>query len=168
MSADPEPALDPDVYRDAPEVVVKELLRTRWRVETALDPAIHHGWVRPGFDEPEVTVSEPEESPVRGGNTGFSGTAGDGSGPTKDMNGTVRVNTWADRSRVESNPKQVVYVMSREIERIIDSHATPEDTDLRFLSFLGGTRMPPETDKEPTMFRVRCVIGYGYHSRSGE
>lgn len=173
------------VVRDAPEVVIRNVLRgdwtpanvDNWVVDT--DVAIHHGWLDPDYDLPEITISNPEESPINGGQTGYSGFKPDGSGPTQDIAGTVEVNTWASRPRLLNltngsieNPRQAIYLMKHEVERLLRAHAQGTDendnpTDLRRLSYLGATRFVENQadDDRDTVYRYRVLAGYGFHAR---
>lgn len=169
---------------DAPEVVVKNLIRDAWDPAATLDvtPSVHHGWLEsehaddadPGLFE--VTVSNPDESPVNGGDTGYSGIDPTGAGPTQRIGGTVEVRTWAQRGRVgtngngaNANPRQLAYLFKSHVEDIVHDHAQGTDaqgnpTDLSFLSPLGSVRRVDD-DEEPVMYFYLVTVGYGYHRR---
>lgn len=153
--------------RDAPEVIVRGALRSGWDDTNTsnLRPTIHHGWVDTEYNEPEVTISTPNEDAVSGGDTGYSGMTNDGT-PIRTMNGTLQVDVWANRTRTgNTNPRQYIHECKVEIERIIDANArVPTSTDIDFLSFVGARRQP-EVDEEPTMYRYICSIGYGYRTQ---
>lgn len=153
---------------DAPEVVVRAILTDEWNPANTLDitPNVHMGWLDPSGNQPEVTVSNPEESPVLGADTGFRGIAPDGS-PTKDIGGTVMVNVWASRDRTDANPRQLVHLMKEEVRRIIDEvhHDAPTSDDLIYLSFDGGQRRVEQEDDPPVVYRFLTRVGYGYSNR---
>lgn len=171
--------------RDAPEVVIRNVIRDDWTpgnvagLQVDTDVAIHHGWLDVDYTLPEVTISNPEESPINGGATGYSGFKPDGSGPTQDISGTVEVNCWTTRTRLANapnatvdNPRQAVYLMKHEVEEILRDHydatdANGAETDLRRLAYLGATRFVENADDadRATMYRYRVLVGYGYHAR---
>lgn len=164
MSTEP-PERGIDDYRDAPEVIIKNLLRDNWTLAVeGLTVDVHMGWVRDNNTNPEVTVANPEEDPINGGDTGYSGTAGDGSGPVQEINGTVGVNAWADKDRTDVNARQAVSLMKSEVERILRSQHAAEGTDLSFISYMGAMRAVEE-ERDPTMYRYQIRAGYGYHAR---
>lgn len=169
---------------DAPEVIIKNLIRDAWtaaNLDPALTPHIHHGWLESEQDGYyEVTVSNPDESPINGGDTGYSGVDPTGAGPTQRIGGTVNVNVWAQRGRTgedgvtEGNPRKVAYMMKAEVERILhevgfdgvvpDGAGGQVETDLNFIAPQGATRLV-EPDEEPTMYRYEVLAGYGYSRR---
>lgn len=162
---------------DAPEVVVKNLIRDNWYPSYTLDvtPDVHHGWVNDENDHPEITVSNPDESPIDGGDTGYSGIAGGGGGPTQTLAGTVEVNVWADRDRMDGlggqgnpdpNPRQFVHHAKAHVERVIRHlGAGGGSSDLSWLSIMSADRVVEEPDEnEPIMFRYRILVGFGRHT----
>ena len=168
------------MVRDAPEVVVKNLIRDAWDATNTLDitPYVHHGWLESDLESDgdayfEVGVADPDESPVNGGQTGFSGIDGAGRGPTQEMGGEVLVRCFAQRGRVGkngngegANPRQASYLMRAEVERIIDAHYEARDadgnpTDLGFLSW-GGARRDRDPDETPVLYWYECVANFGY------
>ncbi len=161
MSVDPADVFVPE---DAIEVVVRGILRAGWDEDrtSGEEPVIRHGWVNRTGKSPEVTVSNPEESPLAGGSTGFSGINQSGH-PTQEVDGTVTVNVWADRDRTNENPRKLVFEMKNEVQRIIIANAlVPTSDDYSHISYMGGRRMPPETDVKPPMWRWQILVGYGY------
>lgn len=170
--------------RDAPEVLVRNVLRGDWTPanvdswEVDTDVAIHHGWLDQDYTLPEITISNPSESPT-GGGTGYSGFKPDGTGPTQDIAGTVNVNAWCSRVRLGNltngtltNPRQAAYLMKCEIQRILKArydatNALDEATDLRRVSYLGAARFVEDADDDDraTMYRYQVTAGFGYHDR---
>ena len=167
-----------NAVRDAPEVVIKNLIRDAWD-ETVFDPgeqfvpSIHHGWVGRDSGDYEITVSNPDESPLRGGETGYSGMDGAGGGPTQDIGGTVDVNCWADAERsgingVSLNHRKAAFLMKWQVEEILRDHAQGTDaqgasTSFSHFSPMGSTRSIEE-DEEPPMWRWHVLAGYAYHA----
>jgi hypothetical protein len=165
--------------RDAPEVLVKNLIRDAWD-ETLYDageqfvPSVHHGWVDPEGDVYEITISNPDESPVGGGETGYTGIDPSGAGPVQEIGGTVDVNCWAARDRagtngVSLNPRKAAFLMKWQVEQILRDHATATDasgaeTDMRVLAPRAMTRTV-DPDEEPPMWRWNIAAGYQYQAR---
>lgn len=170
------------MVRDAPEVLVKNLVRDEWDASNVLGitPYTHHGWVESSLDGEtssdayfEVAVDDPDESPVNGGQTGFSGTDGAGRGPVQEMAGEVYVRCFAQRGRVgqdgngeDANPRQAARLMRDEVERILDAHydgtdAEGEPTDLEYLAW-GGAARRKDAEREPTLWWFECLATFGY------
>lgn len=163
---------------DAPEVEIKNLIRDEWD-ETIYDvgeqfvPSVHHGWVDSDGDYYEITVANPDESPVRGGETGYSGIDPTGAGPTQDIVGTVDVNCWADSTRsgvngVTLNHRKAAFLMKAQVESILRDHAQGTDaagnsTAFFHFSPMGASRNIEE-DEEPPIWRWLVTAGYSYHA----
>ena len=165
--------------RDAVEVEIKNLIRDAWdetlfQAGEQFTPSIHHGWTDPDAVVYEITASNPDESPVRGGETGYSGIDPTGAGPVRDVNGTIDVNCWADADRtgvngVSLNPRKAIYLMKWQVEKILGDHPTATraddtQTDHRWYSPLGARRFV-EPDEEPVVWRYQVIAGYGYQDR---
>ena len=154
--------------RDAPEVVVRNVLRSEWPARAAntegVVPDVHHGWVNDGHDAPEVTISNPDESPIDGGDTGYRGFDPVTGKPTQGIAGTVDVNVWASRSRLDGvNPRKYAYLCKEVIRRIITENAdAPTSEDIHRLAYLGARRFVDDEGDEVT-FRYQTTIGYGYN-----
>lgn len=163
---------EPLQEHDAPEVIIKHCLRNQWGQThvNGVTPRIHFGWLDQEYDEPEVTISEPNESPTNAGNTGYAGIDPTGGPPHVDTLGTVRVNSWCDRPRAENvtpagesshNPRQLVYLMGREIQRIVQQNALGADSSLSHMWWDGSQRIVDD-EGQHIMFRTQTVIGYAY------
>jgi len=181
--------MPPHARLDAPEVVVKEALRLGWTPPNVpgdgggITPYVVHGWLGDGADGHEsnytVTVSNPQENPVGGGQTGYSGMAGDGSGPVQRFSGTVTVNTWAKAGWTglngnSANPRKTAHYLKREVERILfenndgqipDGQGGEQDTSLDYLGSQGSTRFVEDAEdpEAAPMYRYQVTAGYGYH-----
>ena len=151
------------MVRDAPEVVAHNLLRDNWDSTNTsnVTPLIHHGWVDLGADEPEVTISDPDENVLGGGETGYSGLSADGS-PVQDFTGTVTINVWTDRKRSNVNPRKLAWEMRCEVGRILHENYDPTPTyDLYPIADLGARRFV-DSESDETMWRYQVTMGYGY------
>lgn len=151
-----------------PVITVEELLADNWNAgntSIGYDPDIHTGWHSDDADSPQVTVTNPEESPLGGGETGFSAMDGAGGGAVQELSGTVNVDCWSDRD-VEGgvNPKKLTYEFTEEVKRIVDANRLTA-TDLRLIAYLGRAFVPPGSEEHPPAFRYNCPINYLYESR---
>jgi len=162
---------------DAPEVVLKELVRREWE-DTNVDgitPEVRHGWLDDEKGEIQVTIGNPEESPIQGGQSGYAATRGDGSGPVQMMDGTTPVNCWTARGWTGvndngGNPAKVAWLMQKEVRRILHAHddgtdADGNETSLDVLAPLGKRRFVDDHSDEwdVPILRYRVLAGYGYH-----
>lgn len=173
--------MPPTTQLDAPEVVVKELVRREWTAGNVdgITPYVVHGWLGDGDGGHEndyrVTVSNPEESAVAGGQTGYAGIDPSGAGPVQMVGGTLAVNVWASRGWTGTggtggNPRKVAYLMKREVERVLFDHhdgtdADDADTSLDYLSPESSRRFVEDADEpdESPLYRYQVTVAYGYH-----
>jgi len=160
---------------DDPKLLLKFLVEEELdtaNIVGSFDPVVATGWFN-DVGKPLITVSTSEESPVGGGDTGFTYVKSDGTGGAADLSGTIQINCWADRQLTNENPKQVVWDLSEEVKRIVNETSQPAQhsfttnqvsgDNYNFLSWRGR---PPadltEKDREAVMFRELCIVGYGY------
>lgn len=156
----------------APEVLVRSILRgvgvySGWKPAntSGVTPRIHQGWLDRGYDEPEVTITNPEESPVQGGETGYRGIDPAGGSPHQRIDGTVTVVCWSSRERSNVNARQLTHEMKEEVRRLIqDDYDAPSSSVIDRLSYLNGQRRPEDTEEEETLYRYDVLVGYGYTS----
>lgn len=161
--------------REAREDLVIELLKANWTPANTFDvtPKLSYGSYDGSLDTPQLTVGQPEESPVDGGQTGYSGMTADGN-PSKTMGGSLLVHAWATAQQLDAqsantdNPRQYNERVLEEAERIIDNNAvdpTNPDTNaqpVNYLTFEG--RNPPgvDDDRNPPVYHYPATIAYGY------
>lgn len=113
-------------------LTVRDLLRDNWD-NTGLpvslaDSDIHTGWYDDGRGFPQLTVTNNEDGPFGGGETGFSAIAGDGTGGVQTRSGTVLVTAWAgSRDDYDSAGEEELqaHEMASEIERIVAGNQSP-------------------------------------------
>lgn len=161
---------------DAPEVVVKNLIRDAWdpnRFEAGdeITPAVHHGWVDRENDTYEVTISNPQQFAIGGGETGYSGVSSDGE-VRQDWTGQVTANCWAARpwTGVDGgtmNPRKATYLMAWQIKQIAKEHsngtnAQGEQTDLETIAVTDARRISPSEDDTPIVWRYMVRVGFTY------
>lgn len=146
-----------------PKLTIKDLIKDGWNAAnvSSVTPSFSTGWFDRKATHPQITVTNPDEMPVRGGETGYSGIKADGSGPTQTRVGGLLVNCWAHRDDGSGvNPKQLTWEMSEEVERIILANFN-QATDLDGISF--GDRIERIDDSvSPAVYRYECTIIFWY------
>lgn len=149
-----------------PKITFVNLLKNNWNngnTSIASDPTIHTGWFDQQSKKYQITVTNPDEVAIDGGDTGYSGIAGDGTSPYQTFSGTVLTNTWTWRDpddNTKPNPKKLGREFAEEIKRIIRANYD-DATDLNVIAFMNANEIV-ETDKKPPVFRYECELGYIY------
>lgn len=153
--------------RSDPVLLVRDLLRNNWDASnTALSsaPKIHTGWYDDSSESPQVTVTNPDEGALGGGDTGYVATQGDGGGPVQERDGVLLVNGWAgSRETTSQNPKKVAFDLREEIGRIIGANYSGVDHLNRLA--VGTTRQLVDDDRTPAVYRYEVTVSYGYRRR---
>lgn len=151
-----------------PVITIQDLLSNNWKnanTSISYDPDIHTGWHQEEADTPQVTVTNPEESPIDGGRTGYSAIDGSGAGPVQELGGSVNVDCWSDReSESGVNPKKLTFEFTEEIKRIVKGDITTA-TDLRVINYGGRRFVPPDPSENPPVFHYNVPVGYIYEER---
>lgn len=159
--------------REPREDLVLRLLEDNWTASNTYEqtPHLSFGWYSSDKPVPQVTVGQPEESPVDGGQTGFSGINPATGEPTKRTGGTIPVNIWSRAddlaSATTNNPRQYNERVCEEVRRIIDGHAdrptnpSSGNQPVKYISYQGHAPVP-ETDEVKAVFRHRAEVSYGY------
>lgn len=174
----------PDQIGEEPLAKICELVRTDWDASNTTyssDPRIHTGWWDWDREEPVVTVTNPNEFPVSGGEaaTGYSYMTGDGS-VGQQYAGTCLVNCWAgtfDTDALEGegssggflSPKILSWEMCKEVRRITRNYAdgtTESDGSVQLTHVAPGEHrrivQSDEDDEHPALFRYEVTVRYGY------
>ena len=159
--------------REAREKLVLALLQHDWTPANTFDltPKITFGWFNEDYGA-QVTVGQPEESPVDGGQTGYSHIDPGGGGPGQTLDGTIEVHVWchpddlADAST--QNPREFTERCCEEIQRIATAHAstpTNPSTGAEPVSSLAynGREAVPDPDR-PSLAHYRAEVRYGYET----
>ena len=149
-----------------PKLKIRDLLRAGWDntdVPVGLDESdIHTGWYDDGKSFPQVAVSNRNENVSGGGQSGFSGIAGDGSGGVQNRTGTVLVTSFAgSREDYDSNGLAQFQAeeMGNAISRIIGANQSPGE----YLTLSVGPREDLiDTDSNPTEYAVQFQIRYSW------
>lgn len=114
---------------------------------------------------PQITITAPDEAPLRGGQTGYTGIDPTGGGPVAEKLWAGDVAVWASRRAddidSDPNPKQVVYEVARELERLWIANADGQD-DLESIGYFGPTQDTSKDDRDRTvwrmLFQMQCSI----------
>ena len=158
---------------DPPDDLSK-LIRAEWNPANTYDlaPACHTGWYDTNRGGQQITVTNPDESVINGGETGFTSLRGDGS-PSQLWGGEVYVNTWAGTREDcrglhpdggDLNPKALATALRDEATRIIDAHADGDLDGENVFNTLAVARRRglADTDGPATVFRWELRLLYTY------
>lgn len=162
--------------REPREDLVLELLKANWDATNTfgVTPKLTFGQFDDSQNTPQVTVDQPEESPVDGGQTGYSSMKADGSGPSKTMGGSLLIHAFATAAQLKAqnadttNPRQYNERVLEEAERILDANAvnpTNPDTGaqpVNYLTFEGRGAPSVDDDRQPPVYHYPATAGYGY------
>ncbi|QPL12239.1 hypothetical protein HrrHc1_090 [Halorubrum phage Hardycor1] len=157
-----------------PKVVLKNLLAAEWDETNThgVTPEFRTGWRDGDLDAPQVTTGPDDESPTS--DTGFTGIAPDGSGPTARVRGSVNLNVWTSREVLDGvNPKLAADEITGEARRIvrdhydISAHPTVDAENYRYISWFGRTFMPeePQEPEAEPIYRYLAEVRYEYLDR---
>jgi hypothetical protein len=157
---------------EAPETLVHDLLEDSWVASNTYDfkPDIHYGWFDDDGGNPQLTIGQPEDSTVSGGDTGYQSINQSGE-PGQEFAGTVDLNVWSRRSDMSGpstgNPRQYNYQVTEEIRRIIRNNADQPvnprtgNTPVEVVAWL--SREPfQETERRKVVFRYLVTVGFNY------
>ena len=144
-----------------PKVTIKDLVSDNWDSDntSSVTPTFSTGWYDRKSLKPQVTFTDPTETPVSSGTVPFFGIVSGGA-PSQYLRCTVAVNVWCERNAVDINPKQCVYELKEEIKRIILENWDGID-DLDYVAGNGSNEVV-ETDPPPPVFRSIGEITYGF------
>lgn len=98
--------------REPREQLVLDLLQQNWQTDHpfGLTPKISYGWFNEDQETTQVTIGQPDEGPIGGGETGFDGIDTTGGSPHQTRGGTVEAHCWARHgdlgNATTSNPRE--------------------------------------------------------------
>lgn len=148
-------------------LLVRDVLREQWDnselVTPLTDDDIHTGWYDDGKGYPQVTVTNPEEGVLDGGDTGVTGINGSGDGYVQHRNGTVLVNCWAG-SRADYDAEGEAQLQSEEMANVVDGiifdniHAL---SGVDSITVTNRTRLV-DTDENPSEYRVQLELTFNW------
>lgn len=155
-----------------PQVKIQDLLIANWIPANTsnITPKIHTGWFNTAWTKtPQITVTNPEHRPFKGGDTGVTAFKGSG-GLVTITHVDMIVAPWAHEQMVDSNgatfdslginPKALIYEMSNEIKRIIRANRV-SDPELDFMAHRGMTPVV-DTRVKPVVFRYNHDVRLSY------
>lgn len=156
----------------APELKIRTLLLDNWVPANTsnITPKIHTGWYNTAWNTtPQITITDPQDIIHLGGDTGISAFTGGGD-LVRFVFTDVLVVPWAHREMVDSNgstfkslsinPKQFVWEVSNEIQRIIEVNMF-SDPELEFVTWLSKSRIV-EDRIQPIVFRYNNNVRLAY------
>ena len=146
----------------SPKLTIKDRLKTDW-IEAnvlSLTPDFHTGWLNASGAAFQLVFPGTTETPL-GLPSGYHAMAADG--PVSWRVGSVPVTAFArrvaTRSEGDPNPKKLVELGAREVERIIHA-AFVSEVDFEYLSVIGSNELVPDTEHEPPFFGWTVVVQY--------
>lgn len=144
-----------------PVLTIKEIIEDQFDV-TNVSTLSSVPSVAPGghwdhnHTRPQITITSPDETPLRGTGTGYTGVDPTGAGPIAEKRVVLDVSVWATRQpdSIDSdpNPKKVVYEVARELERLWIANASGKD-DLESIGYIGPTQDTSKDDSDRTVWR---------------
>lgn len=117
------------------------------------------------FDTPHVVLPEPNENPLLGGDTGFTGIQGNGR-PMQRILGDINLFTVAhgNMNIDGKDPSHLSHQMSTEVRRIVSETYLEPVEGVYWWSFFSRTGVA-DTVRRPTIYRQECLIRYCYDHR---
>ena len=140
---------------------VKDLFKDNWLPAntSSVTPSFCTGWYNFKNEDPQVTVTDSEETPVSTGRTGYFGLS-TGGVPVQYWDGSIAINCWVTREGTTVNPKLLIEQFVKEIKRIVRANYD-NVTGLDYIAWQGGFDRV-EKDKTPVVFRYVGQVGLGY------
>lgn len=161
------------MHTDDPVESIMHLLRDEWEPDNThgVTPRTHTGWFDFGAGGQQVTVTNPREDPVGGGDTGWTAVGPGGRGVQLRV-GSLDVNCWPgtreDTASIDGgvNPKALSHAMKNEVVRIIADHDHGViDGDPVFNSLAPtSTQRIPDQEGASTIYRWLIETRYTYHA----
>jgi len=161
-----------------PIVYLRDALKADWdNTNTSLteDPRIHTGWYDESSTSPQITITNPNENAINGGNTGYSGMNPSSGSASQIIDGVAIVNSWAGTREdlqgegsggADINPKQLRWEMKEEIERIARSYSSGYTSggtlQLTYIVPRNSTAIVETDDRPHAVYRYETRVGYGY------
>lgn len=145
----------------SPKLTIKDRIRGDWNEDNVLGlkPDIHTGWVNPNGATFQLVFPNTSETAI--GASGYNAIAPDG--PVSWRIGTVPVTAFARRAPTgavgDPNPKKIVELTAREVERIIHA-AFISEPDFEYMSIIGSNEIAPDTQHETPFFGWTVLIQY--------
>lgn len=164
------------MHDDDPVETLYHLLSNEWDSDGTMgvDVRIHTGWYDYAAGGQQVTVTNPDENTIRGGETGITAMSGSGS-TTRVRRGVVLVNCWSgtrDECRgigpddSDMNPKGVAHDMATHTDNIIDDHSDGviDGTAVYNSLTVDSARRRVDTEGQHAIYRWELEVVYTYQS----
>lgn len=162
--------------REPRERLVRDLLAGNWDPANTfgITPHITYGWFDEDKTKPQVTIREPDEGPVDGGETGYASMSGDGSGPSQSIGGDCQVHLWAREADVSGanasageNPRNWLSFAREQVYDVIRSNAsrpTNPSTGNDPVNYISpGNAVPAhDRDRVKTVYHLVVPVNFGY------
>ncbi len=146
----------------SPKLTIKDRIKVDWEEDNVLGllPDFHTGWLNANGAVFQVVFPNTTETPL-GLPSGYFAIAPDG--PVSWRVGSVPVTAFARRPPTDAvgnpNPKKVVELGAREVERIIHA-AFQSEPDFEYMSIIGSNELVPDTEHETPFFGWTVVVQY--------
>lgn len=155
-----------------PKVTVRDLLRANWDPAntSGITPAISTGWYDGASANTQVSVADPDDSEIGGGDTGLEGIQA-GGGHVQARSGFVRCHCWVHRDMEDVdaagvNPKTLAWQFRQEIFRIVLANVlTPGDPVMDNIA-PGASTEVTDADEAPTLYRRIVNVVYAWRAMS--
>lgn len=145
----------------SPKLTIKDRIVVDWAEANVLDqtPDFHTGWLNPNGKPFQLCFPNTAEVPT--GASGYNAIAADG--PVSWRVGTLPATAFARRpakgASAGPNPKKLVELGAREVERIIHA-AFVSEADFEYMSVIGSNEIAPDVDHETPFFGWTVTIQY--------
>ena len=158
----------------SPTLIVRNLLRQEWTKaevdEYDAQPPIHTGWFGSVNEEPQITVTNPDET------GSYESTDGETGEAVQTTEGMLLVNAWAgsrptvenDADAATSNPKALAWGFRDHIGDVFKAWATGTrengEPQLEYLEGVNARRIV-DRDRENPVVRYEIETEYRYKRR---
>lgn len=145
----------------SPKITIKDRIVADWDDANVLGltPDFHTGWLNPNGAGFQCCFPNTSETAI--GASGYNAIAPDG--PVSWRVGALPATLFARRAAVGSagapNPKKMVELGAREVERIIHA-AFISEPDFEYMSITGSNEIAPDIDHELPFFGWTVLIQY--------
>ncbi len=151
-----------------PKVKLQVLLRDNWVAANtnSQTPVFHTGWYNASWKtKPQVTITHPTYTVMRGGETGVTAIDGLG-GNVRLMQCDLEIDCWAHSEMTNTagtkfedgvlNVKDFTYNMGNEVKRLVSGNLLA-DSELEWMTWMGMVELV-DTRIQPVVFRYNNSI----------
>ena len=149
-----------------PKLDIVRIIESNWNAANtnSITPRVSTGWYDKKNVHPQISVTNPVETPNSEGPTGYFG-AGTSGMPTQLFDGTMSVIVWVPgnlRETLSVNPKAFLFNCREELRRICNVKFD-QGTDIDAIAWLGGSEMVDD-EATPVIYRFNGEVGYNYYT----